>query len=204
MSVDYTLSLLNKEPTMLSLVGAFVSDASGLGLVTDHKAKIQDSFSHSLQTFESYVQSLTHYNAATDESLVILDNHIHILSYLIGEELHEVSREIGELLGQLWTRLGANRSRLTNAHLRFESLTRAGHQTKAMKSFVWDVRVELDGLQESAEALRSYVAEPLLLGGSLPRVEIARALSDGCKLLRSRMAGGLTDATSRISVATQV
>lgn len=157
---------------------------------------MESAFLHTLTSFEYFIRNLAHYNAATEESLVTLDNHITILSYLIGEELDGVSKEIGELLGQLWTRLGANRSRLAHAHSRFQSLSRAGTQTKAMKALVWDVRVELDGLQETSDALRSYAVEPLILDGPLPRADVVRSLSDGCQSLNTRSAGCQLEVTT--------
>jgi len=131
------------------------------------------------------------FNLATDESLIVLDGHIVVVSHLIGEEMHHASMELGELLGRLWTRLGGNRNRLAETNSRFLSLTHAGQQTRAMKALVWDVRIELDGLQENTDALRAYAAEPLLLDGRLPKADVIRALSDGCQHLRSRALGSL-------------
>lgn len=93
------------------------------------------------------------------------------------------------MLGRLWTRLGGNRARIADAQTRQTSLVNAGLQELAMKAVVCDARIELGAMQENADALRVYAAEPLLVGGVIPRKDVARALHEGCRALRMRADG---------------
>jgi hypothetical protein len=188
-SANRTLAVLENKPSAFASIFASLSDL-GLTFLPDHRGAQKAAFVHLLQTFESSIQSLDHLNAAADGSLLVLDNHIHVVGHVVGEETGVRSREVGDILGRLWTILGGNRSLLNQAQLRFAALLQAGVQVKRMKSLVWDARVELNALGERAEILRSYAVEPLLLGGPIQQADIVRIISQGSKSLLQAIEDG--------------
>jgi hypothetical protein len=121
--------------------------------------------------------------------MIFLEEHIRAIADLVGDETHEVTRELGNLLEDLWTRVGGNRSRLTQMVSHVSALKRVGNHTNDMRSLVWRVRQELDGLQKSTDVLRDIAAEPLLLDGPLPRSIILQQLSKGCQELQYNLVG---------------
>ena len=96
---------------MISLIedgNFFASKISGaLCLITTPFHSCEDqartSFLHSIQLIEAHIHVLGEYNITTDRSLIFLEQHICAISDLIGNESHELSQEIGELLRHLWT-----------------------------------------------------------------------------------------------------
>lgn len=148
---------------------------------------VQNAFTHTLQTFEILLHSVSHSNGLTEESLITLSGQLDVIRHLAGEETSLVSREIGELLGSLWTQLGGNRKLIANAHQRYLTLNYTSVQTKAMQRLVFDVRSELYDLQVISDTLRAYAAHPLLLGTDIPKGSIITALSEGCQSLRDRL-----------------
>lgn len=147
-------------------------------------------FLHTLRTFETLIKNLSNLNAATDDSLNILEGHIEVVKAMLSEGLDGMSKEIGKLLDCLWTRLGGNRALIADAHLCHRSLVQAEIQTMVMKAIVCNACIELSGMQEDSEVLCSYAAEPLLVGRDLPHPEVVRALCQGCKTFQKRMKHG--------------
>lgn len=150
-------------------------------------------FLHSIQTIEGFITTLRHYNSLTDTSVLYLEEHIHGVIDLVGDENYKTEEEFGELLQRLWTRLGGNRNRLADVSGRLKALSRVGNHTKAMRSIVGNVRQDLDQLQQSTDALRIIATEPLLIEGSIPRTIVLHQLSRGCEALERSllMYGGL-------------
>jgi len=185
--VSHTSSLLDKNIS----VGEIFSKTLCFIAIPFHRCYdiAQASFFHAIQIIESHIGILGEYNAATDVSLIFLEQSIHTISDLIGDETHELTQEIGELLAQLWTWLGANRSRLARMNYRVSALYKVGNHTAGMRSSVWHIRQELDFLQQSTATLRDLAAEPLLLNGPLPRSLMLRQLSQGCQDLQMRFLG---------------
>lgn len=182
-SASYTLSIMASAETTQSVFD-MLSLRCIFGSCPHHALVVQHAYLHTLRSFEALNHDLTHLNAETERSLARLDSHIDILRDLLSEEVDGLTKEIGELLGRLWTRLGGNRSSLSDAHERQLSLSRAGEKLGLMRRVVWDAQVELHGLQQGTDALRAYTVEPLLVDGPLPRREIIRALIEGCETLQ--------------------
>lgn len=107
----------------------------------------------------------------------------------MAEEAEEAAREIGDLLGRLWTKLGGNYKQLTNTQGKYHALLRTGKQTLAMKRLVSNVQDELHDLQVNCEALRGYAMEPLLTEGHVSKNAVIRTLGEGCRGLKSRLKG---------------
>jgi hypothetical protein len=171
------------------------SEESTLGLVVTLLCRFGASFQtcttpaqihflHSITTIETLINTLRNYNTLTDGAVQYLQESIYSVIELIETENHETKAELVELFGQLWTRLGGNRSRLAHISTRLNTLSTVGNHTMSMRAIVWQVRQQLDELKKSTEVLRDIASEPLLVSGPLPRSIILRQLSDGCQALQ--------------------
>lgn len=195
-SAEHTLKLIDSETSVAGSITRKIACLSTIDnfCATDTVYKV---FLHTLQTFEFLLQSVSHSNGLTDESLEMLSGQLDVIRHLSGEEATIVTKEIGELLGSLWTRLGGNRKLIANAHQRYTTLNYTSVQTKAMQRLVVDIRVELYDLQVISDTLRAYAAHTLLLEVDFPKGGILTALSEGCQSLRNRLKDIGTRAASR-------
>ncbi|TFK60922.1 hypothetical protein BDN72DRAFT_904560 [Pluteus cervinus] len=188
-SASFTTDLVEENASLAGLAKSFFCAVSSPFYTCQNKA--HDAFVHTIHMIEVLIRKLGEYNAATDDSLILLEEHIRGVADIVGEELHEVAVEIGELLDRLWMRLwmrlGRNNSRLLEAKLRFEALARVGYQTRILKTVVWNVREELDALQLATDELRAGAAESLLLQELIPHSRVVEALAEGAQKLRKRL-----------------
>lgn len=185
-SAEYTLKLIKSEESVttgMSRKFACTMNLRGFCAID----AVQNAFIHTLQTFEILLHSVSHSNGLTEESLATLSGQLDVVRHLAGGEIRLVSKEIGELLGSLWTQLGGNRKLIANAHHRYFTLNYTSVQTKAMQRLVFNVQAELYDLQVISDTLRAYAAHPLLLGMDIPKGGVVTALSEGCKGLRDRL-----------------
>lgn len=188
-SVSHTVRVINSDE---SLAGKAFSFLRAISPFSQAESPAQETFLRSLVIIQSSINVLSQYNAETAKSVIILEQHIQGVVDLIGDERHEVTKEIGQLLGQLWTRLGGNRTRLAQMNSRARALSTVGNHTGAMRKFVGNVHQALMGLQESTSVLRDIATAPLFLNGALPRSIILIQLSDGCQALRESFMGSRT------------
>lgn len=183
-SVSHTVRVINSDD---SLTGKALSLLRVVSPFYPPKDPTQGTFLRSLVIIQSSINILSQYNAETANSVVTLEQLIRGVVDLIGDESHEVTKEIGELLGRLWTKLGGNRSLLAQMNSRAHALSTVGRHSGAMRRFVGNVHQALVGLQESTDILRDIATAPLLLDGTIPRPVILAQLSDGCQALRESL-----------------
>ncbi|KAF8225969.1 hypothetical protein L208DRAFT_1380421 [Tricholoma matsutake] len=159
--------------------------------VLAHQFQAMASLADKTSKTSNMAQETRNVFMALDDLIVLMSwSHIEVVKAMLSKGLDGMSKEIGKLLDCLWTRLGGNRALIADAHLCHRSLVQAEIQTMVMKAIVCNACIELSGMQEDSEVLRSYAAEPLLVGRDLPHPEVVRALCQGCKTFQKRMKRG--------------
>ncbi|PVG01093.1 hypothetical protein CPB86DRAFT_781993 [Serendipita vermifera] len=160
---DYAIKTLEsldrqeKEKTALSsILFPFSSSAS------TRKQLIQ-TFNQAAGILESNLRRLIETSVATTTILNQLESQLLVIHEIVSREEGKVKAGRDEVLGDLWTYVGANRAKLSNFASHKSLLSQVGHYRSSAAVQVGGTLVQLERLSSDLDELRERVATPVLL-----------------------------------------
>ena len=121
-----------------------------------------------------------------------LEEHLKSIQEVVSREDISISVARGELLEQLWTKLGGNRQELDEMHEHRTLLKGVGgYRDRALAHVVAALHM-LETMAEDMEELRERVAAPRLIGETIPINVHMKSLRGGLERLKERRDGART------------
>ena len=147
------------------------------------------TFTEAMNTMSTNMQRLVLEAEVSISDLNKLDEHLKSVHDIVSREDTSISAARGELLAQLWTKLGGNSKELGEMDEHRALLKGVGgYRDRALAHVVAALHM-LETMAEDMEELRERVAAPRLIGETIPIDVHMKSLRSGLERLKGRRDG---------------
>ncbi|KAK0204948.1 hypothetical protein DFS33DRAFT_1260048 [Desarmillaria ectypa] len=146
---------------------------------------ILKSFGESMDMLSQMTEILILKAQVQLKNLEDLEGNLIVINDIIVREDSEVSADKEELLAALWTFLGGNKYALREYDHRLTLLKNMSEYRQKAQRHVYSELHKLHEMSGNIEALREHVAEPALLGSSIPPEVHMKSIKKGLERLET-------------------
>ncbi|KAI0346384.1 hypothetical protein BDW22DRAFT_747038 [Trametopsis cervina] len=146
---------------------------------------VTSTFADAMTVLETQIARIRLEAEATAVYLNNLEQSLITLHELLTRENVTLTHEKEELLAELWTKLGGNKRKLKGVNSHIWLMQRVGDWRMRAQVHVAATIQALDGMSEDMEDLRERVAQPELIGESIPPEVHMKTIQAGLDRLKT-------------------
>ncbi|PFH53158.1 hypothetical protein AMATHDRAFT_73706 [Amanita thiersii Skay4041] len=166
----------SKKPSVFSSLVPWLDDKS--------KKAVANTFADTMVVLSANLERLILEAEVNLANLNALEEHLSTLHDMVTREGVAISGVKDELLADLWTILGGNRSKLKNLDTHISLLKNLGVYRRKALAHVTAALETLQAMSDDMEDLRERVATPELVGPSIPMEVHVKSIQNGIERLQ--------------------